>query len=544
VSRGAACAGALVAALAAAMPSTSAAQPTPTQELDPDWLGKTTPEQIQESGDSQLRFIAFFFTRMEISNIAAQNDLLSGRVGGRLFGSNTTTTSDAKSFLAEQRFVPFFQLEPRLLNHWARLRASFEINFTWGDSAYGTGGNFGGALGARQINLETQNLNVELNLPWRGWYVTLGLQRLVDNPRDPYRTLFSTLAYTGTRLAFWGSDAVGVAVYGHIPAQVFKLGAYDLYENSIAKDDNVWLFEAMTDRELGRGLHLGGQARYVRDTSGGAGGVAVIGQGPGSALPDYMGAFRFPVGNDYYHAHVVWLTLDMSYNPEFAVGRLGGSAFVVGNFGVMQTAPTIPMAAAPTTNGSLSDAATIAGVAANVRLGYRYGSTRNDHVVAEFLYTSGDANGIKDQRYSGVITGNSWGAPAGLYVTSGAYLLFPHPNVINRTSTAVFDISNMGWGLSAATVGASYDFIPNVFTGKLGTAVAFSNIAPPMGGNFIGVEGNGSLVYRLRPGLTIELHGAYLRLGDFYDSPNVVVTGTPRPRDPWMTMLALKWLII
>src|SRR5206468_11123848 len=117
VSRRAACAGALVAALAAAAPSTSAAQPTPAQELDPDWLGKTTPEQIQESGDSQLRFLAFFFTRMEISNIAAQNDLLSGRVGGRLFGSNTTTTSDAKSFLAEQRFVPFFQLEPRLLNH-------------------------------------------------------------------------------------------------------------------------------------------------------------------------------------------------------------------------------------------------------------------------------------------------------------------------------------------------------------------------------------------------------------------------------------------
>lgn len=543
---------ALAAAAATTLsPSTAAAQPprddrptTRPEELDPDWLGKTTPEQLREGSDSQLRFLAFFFTRMELSNVAATNDLLSGRVGGRLFGSNTTTTSGDTSFFAEQRFVPFFQLEPKLLDHWARLRLSFEINFTWGDSAYGTGGNFGGALGARQINLETQNAHVEINLPWRGWYVTVGLQRLVDNPRDPYRTLFSSLAYTGTRLAFWGSDAVGVAVYGRIPSQIFKLGAYDLYENKISKDDNVWLFELMTDRELGRGLHVGAQARYVRDTSSGAGGISVVGQGPGSALPDYMGAFRFNVGNDYYHAHVVWLALDASYNPEFTAGRFGGSAFVVGNFGVLQSAPTLPMQAAPTAAGQLTDAATIAGVAANLRLGYRWGPTRNDHVVGEFIYTSGDPDGIADKRYTGVITGNTWGAPAGLYVSSGAYLLFAHPNVINRASSAVFDISNMGWGLTAGTLAGSFDFVPNVFTGRLGFAAGGSNIAPPGGGHFIGVEGNASLVYRLRPGLTVELHGAYLHLGDFYDSSSVVVTGTPRPRDPWMTMLALKWLII
>ncbi|HEX9102786.1 MAG TPA: hypothetical protein VF997_11315, partial [Polyangia bacterium] len=369
-------------------------------------------------------------------------------------------------------------------------------------------------------------------------------QRLVDNPRDPYRTLFGSLAYTGTRLAFWGSDAVGIALYGRIPRQIFKLGAFTLYENNIAKDDNVYLFEAMTDRDLGRMLHVGLQARYVRDTSSGAGGIAVVGQGPGSALPDYMGAFRFPLGNSIYNAHVVWLSMDLSYNPEFLVGRWGASAFALLNTGTILSAPAVQLQSTAVAAAPLSTAATIAGFAGNLRVGYRYGATRTDRVDAELLYTSGDPNGIADKRYSGVITGNTWGVPAGLYVSSGAYLLLPHPNVVNRVSTAVFDISNRGLGLTAATLNASYDFSPNVFTAKVGLAAGFSNIAPAAGGHFIGFEANASLVYRLRFGLTLEAHGAYLKLGDYYDSPSSVTVGSPRPRDPWMTMLALKWLVL
>ncbi|MGZ3437900.1 MAG: hypothetical protein ACXVDD_00200 [Polyangia bacterium] len=525
--------------------STPSSPPPAQHELpDPEWLGTTTPDQISEASDQQLRFIAFFFSRIELSNIAATNDLLSGRVGGRLFGSNTTTTSDGHSLFAEQRFVPFIQFEPKLLNHWARLRLSFQIDFTWGDSAYGTGGNFGGALGTRQINLETQNVHVEFNLPLRGWYLTVGMQRLTDNPRDSYRTPFSTLAYTSSRLTLWASDAVGATLYGRIPSQIFKLGAYDLYENSISKDDNVWLFQLMTDRDLGRGLHLGGQVQYLRDTSSGGGGIAVVGQGPSSMLPEYIGGYRFPIGNAPFNAHIVWVGLDTSYNPEFAIGRLGFSAFVVGNFGAVISGQAPLPSAAGVKGSALTNTTQVTGVIANARVGYRYGRTRNDHVDAEVMYTSGDPNGIADGHYSGVMTGNTWGAPAALYVSSGAYLLLPHPNVVNRIATAAFDISNMGLGLTSATLNAGWDFIPNVLGGKLGLASGFSNLAPTGGGHFIGFEVNGNLVYRLRAGFNVELHGAYMHLGDFFDSPTVVTSGMGRPRDPWMTMLALKWLII
>ena len=436
------------------------------------------------------------------------------------------------SFFAEQRFVPFFQLEPRILDHWARLRASFEIDFTWGDSAFGTGGNFGGALGARQINLETQNLDVEINLPLPGWYVTVGLQRLVDNPRDPYRTLFSTLAYTGTRLAFWGSDAVGVAVYGRIPRQIFKLGAYDLYENNIAKDDNVCLFEAMTDRDLGRSCTSACQARYVRDTSSGAGGVAVVGQGPGSALPDYMGVLPLPARQrPLPRARRLARALDVSYNPEFTVGRFGGSAFVVVNLGEILSAPTCRCSGDRRRRSRSPTTATIAGVAANARLGYRYGTTRNDRVDAEVMYTSGDGNGIKRRALHRRHHRQHAGAhPPASTSRSGAYLLMPHPNVINRVSTAVFDIVEPGLRPHGGHAQRQLRLRPQRVhrQGRRRRRLLQHRAADGRPLHRRRRQRQPRLSHPPRPHR--RAHGAYLHLGDFYDSPSVVVTRRRRGR--------------
>ena len=55
------------------------------------------------------------------------------------------------------------------------------------------------------------------------------------------------------------------------------------------------------------------------------------GQGPGSPLADYDGAYRFPVNGANYHADLAWLDVNASFNPEFAAGRWGASAFVVGS---------------------------------------------------------------------------------------------------------------------------------------------------------------------------------------------------------------------
>jgi len=537
------------AALVAAGILLSTAAPTVARadDLDPDRdsLARTTPEQLRNGDDSQLRFLAYFITRGEVTNVAPTNDLLQGRVVGRLFGPNTTSTSQGTSWLIEQRLIPFIVFEPKILDKMARLRASFELNWTWGDTSYSTGGNFGGALSGRSVNLETQNVEIEIDLPHR-WRMNLGLQRLWDNIRDPYRTFFSTMALTGERLAFWGTDAVGISAHGPAFGQMFRFGAYDLYHNKVQEDDHVLLFEALTDRDIRDGWHVGASVRYLRDTSSGAGGVSVLGQGPDSTLADYNGVFRFPLNGQKYHANLAWVGLDTSYNSEFTAGRFGGSAFAVASLGRVDLLQM---------DGSYAKVADVLGLAIDARAGYRYGNSRNDVVTGEVIFSTGDANGIGDGRYSGVITGNTYGAPAGVFTTSGAYLLMPHANVVNRYYSAVPDLSNQGYGLTAGTVNAYYDLYRNVLTAKLGAAAGYSNVAPPNGGHFIGVEGNAMIAYRIRVFLSVELHAAYLHLGDFYDSPKeqaasittnpvaAAAAGTGRPHDPWTTFLALKWLM-
>ncbi|HEX6834962.1 MAG TPA: hypothetical protein VF334_00240 [Polyangia bacterium] len=518
-------------------------------DLDPDRdsLARTTPEQLRNGDDSQLRFLAYFIARGEVTNVAPTNDLLQGRVVGRLFGPNTTTTSQGTSWLIEQRLIPFIVFEPKILDKMARLRASFELNWTWGDTSYSTGGNFGGALSGRSVNLETQNVEVELDLPHH-WHVNIGLQRLWDNIRDPYRTFFTTEALSSERLAFWGTDAVGISAHGALWGQLFRFGAYDLYHNKVQEDDHVLLFEALTDRDIRDGWHVGGSVRYLRDTSAGAGGVSVLGQGPDSTLADYNGVFRFPLNGQKYHANLAWVGVDTSYNPEFTAGRFGGSAFAVASLGRVDLLQA---------SGDYAKVADVLGLALDARAGYRYGNSRNDVITGEVIYTTGDANGIADGRYSGVITGNTYGAPGGVFTTSGSYLLMPHSNVVNRYYSAVPDLSNQGYGLTAGTVNASYDLWRNVLTGKLGIAAGSSNVAPPGGGHFIGFEGNAMLAWRIRVFLSLEVHAAYLHLGGFYDSPKeqpaaltttsnptaTAAAGTGRPRDPWTTFLALKWLM-
>ena len=116
----------------------------------------------------------------------------------------------------------------------------------------------------------------------------------------------------------------------------------------------------------------------------------------------------------------------------------------------------------------------IGGLSANLRAGYRYGQTTGDAITAEALVTTGDANGISDGKYSGVVTANTWGSPAAIFVGSGAYILFPHGNVVNRFVAAVTDISNGGYGLVGGTFNVAKDIIPNKFHSKIGFASAIS----------------------------------------------------------------------
>ncbi len=485
-----------------------------------------------------LQFFAYFITQGVATDVYPESSLFNGQVVGRLFGSNSSSTSDTKtSYYTEQRLIPFFVLTPKLFNGKALLRASFEIDWTWGDQAYGTSGNKGGAISADQVNIQTQNIEIEY-IPATGWAINMGLQRLFDTPFNPYRTFFEKMTLTGYRLAYWGTDAVGISVRRNKDFSEAKLGFYKLYENMQELHDDVTLVEAVYRHKLPKYWNIGFSLYGIVDRGRNTGGVSVFGQGLTSTLVAYNGGYRFNFGTNDYTCNVAWLGTFFSRNPDFIMDRYQFSGFFNYNLGKVKVNKT-----------GWESGVDISGFGLNLRGAYRYGQTLEDYVSIDYVYSSGDQNGIMDRKYSGVITGNTWGLPASIFISSGAYLLFASGNVVNRYTPAVADISNMGYGLNAFTLNAYHDLIPNKLNVKIGAAKGFSNVIPQGGGNDLGTEVNAAIKYRLGPLMSVELHGAYLKLGNFYDSSDDSYSSdingsyTSRPPNPWTAFIVYKWLI-
>lgn len=498
-------------------------------------------KDIPRKHEKEFQFLAFFLTQGVSSNIYPENSLLKGQVIGRMFGVNSATTTDSlKSVYAEQRLIPFFIYQPKLFNGKAILRASFEIDWTWGDVAYGTGGNFGSSVSADQVNLQTQNIELEL-IPAKKWKINLGLQRMYDSPYNAYRTFFDKMTETGYRLMYWGTDGVGISVRRDADFNRFKAGHFLLYENLIQLNDDVSMSFLMYEQNITKLWKLGGSVHYVRDRANGAGGVSILGQGLNATLLNgYNGTFKFNFGSTPYKADIFWFGTFFSRNQDYMADRFRLSGFFNYNYGKTQLEQS---------EDNWEDGPSIGGFSANALMSYRHGQTTNDVFQLDLIYTSGDDNNLTDDAYSGVLTGNMWGAPGGIYVSSGAYLLFPSLNVVNRFTPVVSDISNMGYGLTGATLSLKKDIIPHQLNVKAGSAFAMSNVEPRGGGNILGNEYFGAVEYSFGPFMSVGLHGAYLSLGDFFDSNDATYSSDingiseERPLNPWTAFIVFKWLL-
>lgn len=487
---------------------------------------------VPERPEKEFQFLAFFLTQAVNGNMYPENDFLKGQIIGRLFGQNTTRTSDTlRSFYIEQRFLPFFIYQPKLFDQKVILRASFEIDWTFGDVAYGVGGNFGSGFSADQVNIQTQNVELEY-IPASGWAINLGLMRLFDTPYNPYRTYFDKMTNTGYRLAYWGSDAAGISVRKNNDDNMWKLGWYQLYENNIEQDDDVSLTELSFQQSLSDRWNLGASVYWLRDRANGEGGPSILGQGLTSILSAYNGVYRFPLGADPYRADVVWLGAFFARNDETWWDPWALTGFVNYNLGTIRQFR----------DGSWRKTVDIGGLAANLKGTWRYGQTPQDAVTADLIISTGD-DGIGDGTYSGVLTGNNWGSPGAIFISHGAYLLFPHGNVVNRFVSAVNDIANNGLGLAGGTLSISRGLIPNRWYAKLGAAAGFSQVQPGQGGHHIGTEVNAMTGLQLGPFMNLEAHGAWMQLGDFYDSPVMNGGMDERPVNPWTAFLVFKWLM-
>jgi len=495
------------------------------------------PSYTLDPKPKEWTFIGYSFTRTTLSNVTPTNDVLQGQVIGRLFGSNSTNTTSRASFYTEQRFVPFIVYKPDILDGYATFRTLMKVDYTFGDQSYGIGNNRGGGLSGGQINLQTLMANVEIRPPDADWNAVIGLQRMFDNPRDPNTNTLELAQTTGYKLSFWGTQAVGAAVFADLtPTLTSRLGAYQLWENQISIDDDVYLIMADLKHRATPNWELGYSLWYLRDTGKNAGGISILGQGLTSALAEYNGATRIDLRQtgaktQNYKAHLLWGGVNAAYNRDFVTGPWMADGFAVLNTGTIDSLGVKTGRAGEVLSGAV-----------NMSLQYKYGMTSKDRLWIEGLFTSGDEDGLRDGKLNSVLTGNVWGSPVGIYSSHKAFLLFPDPQVVNRYYSAVHDISNMGFGTSAVFVNAQKDFIPNRFSGKVGVASAISNVAPPNGGHYIGSEINAELKYNLKVFLTLGISGAYMMNGDFYDSPRVR-NSTAKPDNPWVLFTSLSWLM-
>lgn len=489
---------------------------------------------IPTKANKELQVFLLSYTQAVVQNFSPENDLLKGQIVGRLFGGNTTTTNNGKiAKYFEQRALPFFVYQPKIFDGRATLRAAFEIDWTWGDVSYGVGGNTGAAFSADQVNIQTQNLEFEYRIT-PSWAVNAGLMRLYDTPHDTYRTGFDKFISTGYRLGYWGSDAAGISVRKDADMYKIKAGWYKLYENNVELIDDVTLYELNGQLTVNDLWNVGGSVYYLSDNSNGRGGVSILGQGFRSNLNGYNGTYQFPLSPDPYRANVFWLGSFFSRNEDFMRDRFMITGFVNSNLGAIKQSNN---------GGPYKKTVDIEGLAANARIGYRYGQTTLDAITADFIYSSANKNGISDGKYTGVLTGNTWGSPGAVFIGHGGYLIFPHGNVVNRYVAAVPDLSNMGFGVTGGTLNFSKDIIPNKLSGKIGGAWAMANQNPNGGGNFIGWEANTKWVYNLGAYFSIELHAAYMGLGDFYNSKETNGNVENRPDDPWTAFIGCRWLI-
>jgi hypothetical protein len=496
-------------------------------------FGQADTARISDPPTKELTFIGYSFTRMTASNVAPANDLLQGQVIGRMFGTNSTFTNPHTALYTEQRFVPYFVYRPSILDGYATFRTLMKIDYTWGDVNYGTGGNRGGAAGAGQVNLQTLLANVEIHPPEEHWNVVVGLQRMFDNVRDPNVTTVPTALSSGYKLAFFGNQATGINFFANpTPVSMLRLGFFQLYENAIPVDDDVMLYMADYETRINPYLEWGADVWYTHDRGDNAGGVAALGQGLTSGLADYNGATRvhFPGTTQSYKADLAWIGTHAAYNRDFSAGRWWVDGYAIANVGGADTIGTVHTA----------HALDIFGIAANGFIAYKYGTTANDRISFEAIYTTGDNNNASDGKLSSVITGNAYGTPLGIYGNHRALLLFPDTKVVNRYYSAVHDISNMGFGVTGFFLNASKDLLQNRLNLKVGAATAISNVAPSGGGNSIGSEVNFELVYTHKVLFSFGLHGGYMFAGNFYDSP-VTTNYQGKPANPWVLFSTMSW---
>ncbi len=507
--------------LAAAQDLGTAAPPEARREL-----ARQSVEPAAAAPATGWDAFALFQARASLNDLASTNPLLDGQVVGRLGGLNGVVVSptDTAAY-TEQRVNAFATYRPPLLGGRGGLSAAFEVDFAFGDSAYGTGGNVGGGFGGDQVNLQTRRLHADWwpDLGGRhALHIVAGLQFVGDSVNDPTATTPDGLQRSGGRMMFFASEAAGVAAFGRLhdawgDRVRYRVGTYTLLEQALALPDDVWLTMADVQVHPAYATSIGLHAWYLQDRSGGNGGA--LGMGPSSDLYALQGGPKVDLYDGFpppegaaIDADLVWLGTDVGYDAGLTHGPVGfhGNAFL-----------TLGRMYAPIVHDD-----DIRGLVADAEMRVRWAAGEGSVARAEVVYAS--SAGLDPQSYQGPVTGNAYGIAGALMPTHGTLLLFPDARAINRMVGVVSDVSAAGLGLVGGSATLGYDPIPDRLHTQVGGALALTGEGTPWGTELnAGISGEPLL---------------FCQLG-LYAATVIPGSASGLTATPWAAYAAVDWLV-
>lgn len=521
----------------------------------PEWQ-----EQNARPGEPmapELSLLNYFFTRATYTNMVADPAGLRGVSLGPLgtdAGSFVSVDDEATAAYIEQRWIPVLSYAPHFVDGIATFRAQFEVDYTWGIGSNTLQNNQGGGINADQVNIQTKNVNVAFT-PFadpRTLSIVVGTQSVYDSMYDPTVTSIYDIVRTGYKLAFFGTDATGISIYGRHDRHRGRLAWLPLGasqpQKALENDPSFeWQWIAMADYAftVTPGTEIGLSYWLLNDDTQGEAFAyqGLVRNGPGSIqLWPFTGVRPFDIDRPTGQVH--YLGVNFHHNLKFSRGPFAASGFVMYNMGRFESE------AEEIKEGKL-EALDIGGLAADLELVYNWGLTRDDVITLHGIYTTGDDD-LGDDEYEGVFTLNYYGLPGAVFFDHKTLLLFPFTQTIGNYTGAVADIGNQGYGVTAGILSGAWDVIPNKLNLKLGAAFGRASVDPgPVAdrrrvgdvfeeftrdpGQMIGFEVNAELRWHIRYLMTVGLHAGYLVTGDYYDDhPRVTA-------DPWAAFTTFTW---
>jgi hypothetical protein len=381
-----------------------------------------------------------------------------------------------------------------------KLVTHFEIDSSWGDTAYQNGRGMGGAQGADTVNLETKQVYLDFNESLAGTNMKVGIMPVTD-------------AYKGVLIV---DDMGGILVSKKIDALTLAGGFFRLQDfNRTSSTGTVAGGIALeTAKPIGRkNIDL-----YILDAK-------------------FAVSKDLTVGGAYY-----LISRDDQFNAQ-NMHVIGGN--VAAKFGIITADAFLAYqtgdAILATTKQDLSAFAAQAAITANLGAA---GTVRGN-----FLYTSGDdhaANSKNNDSWQSIPSGDAMTTSSNSYYDSKMKLLMRNVVNMDTDKALVMYTNNNNRGLVLGTLG--YDMKLN---DKLGASfnVGFAGVAEKRTANsaYIGTELNAQVDYKLFSNLTASLEGAYVKLGDGMNKQVLVPAtqllpgGKVNADDPYMTALMFNY---